>query len=245
MFPADLPHFMLSGTPALYCVALLAGFNSLTQRHGSVAEPKPPLPPRSPALSISVAESPEALAEAIRLVRQRYAWRGYETGQLADAAASRAQPNEVTLLAQADGTSLGTLTLRLDSSAGLGAEEGYPGTVAAARAEGRRVCELTRFAIAETSYRKTILASLFSLAYAVGRTKHGVTDVFVEVNPRHVGFYRRAFGFAVTAGERFCERVRAPSVLLRLELAELERRLRVPAPIRPAPFDWTSAGQPA
>lgn len=245
MSPADLPNFMLSGTPALYCVALLAGFNSLTQRHGSFAEPKPLLPPRSQALSISVAESPEALAEAIRLVRRRYAWRGYETEQLADDAASCAQPNEVTLLAEADRTSLGTLTLRLDSPLGLGAEESYPGTIAAAREEGRRVCELTRFAIAETPYRKTILASLFSLAYAVGRTNHGVTDVFVEVNPRHVGFYRRAFGFAVTAGERFCERVRAPSVLLRLELAELERRLPMPGPIRTAPPDWPDARQTA
>ena len=237
MFPADIPNFMLSGTPALYCAALLAGFNSLTQRHSGFAEPQPPLPPRSHALSLSVAESPEALAEAIRLVRRRYAWRGYETGQLVDAAAPRAQPNEVTLLAKADRTSLGTLTLRLDGPLGLGAEQGYPGAIAAARAEGRRVCELTRFAIAETSYRKTILASLFSLAYALARTQHGVTDAFVEVNPRHVGFYRRALGFVVTAGERFCERVRAPSVLLRLELAELERRLRVPAPIRTAPSD--------
>src|SRR5262245_17318305 len=114
MFPADLPHFMLSGTPALYCVALLAGFSSLTQRHGSSAEPTAPQP-RSRALSISVAESPEALAEAIRLVRRRYAWRGYETEQLADSTASCAQPNEVTLLAEVDRTPLGTLTLRLDS----------------------------------------------------------------------------------------------------------------------------------
>lgn len=225
MFPAELPNFVLSGTPALYCMALLAGFNSLTQRHGSVA-----LPFRPRALNIAVAESPEALAVALRLVRRRYAWRGYETGQLADAVA-RARPNEITLLATAGRASLGTLTLRVDGPLGLGAEEGYPGTIAAVRAEGRRVCELTRFAIAETSYRKTVLASLFSLAYAVARTRHDATDAFIEVNPRHVGFYRRTFGFLVAAGERFCARVRAPSVLLRLELAELERRLRVPAPI--------------
>ena len=138
MFPADLPNFMLSGTPALYCVALLAGFNSLTQRPGRPAEARPPLAPRSEGLNISVAESPEALADAIRLVRRRYAWRGYETGQLAASAAACAPSNEVTLLAAAGRSPLGTLTLLLDSPLGLGAEEGYPGTIAAARDGGRR-----------------------------------------------------------------------------------------------------------
>ena len=45
------------------------------------------------------------------------------------------------------------------------------------------------------------------------------------MNPRHVGFYSRVLGFVVAAGEKLCERVRAPSVLLRLELAALEERL--------------------
>jgi hypothetical protein len=70
-----------------------------------------------------------------------------------------------------------------------------------------------------------VLASLFYLAHAVGRTVHDVTDVFIEVNPRHVAFYSRVLGFVVAAGEKFCERVRAPSVLLQLELEALELRL--------------------
>jgi hypothetical protein len=54
----------------------------------------------------------------------------------------------------------------------------------------------------------------------------GVTDVVVEVNPRHVGFYRRAFGFQPMSDVRTCERVNAPAVLLRLDVAELEGRMR-------------------
>ena len=64
-----------------------------------------------------------------------------------------------------------------------------------------------------------MLASLFNLAYARrARRLHGVTDVFIEVNPRHVAFYSRVLGFVVAAGESFCERVRAPSVLLHVEM---------------------------
>jgi hypothetical protein len=66
---------------------------------------------------------------------------------------------------------------------------------------------------------------LFSLAHAVGRTTHDVTDVLIEVNPRHVGFYSRVLDFTIAAGEKFCERVHAPSVLLQLEIEALEERV--------------------
>ncbi len=60
---------------------------------------------------------------------------------------------------------------------------------------------------------------------------HDVTDVFIEVNPRHVAFYSRILGFVVAAGEKLCERVRAPSVLLHAEVEALAARLRVLADI--------------
>jgi hypothetical protein len=54
------------------------------------------------------------------------------------------------------------------------------------------------------------------------RERADITDMFIEVNPRHVPFYRRAFGFRVAAPERTCPRVLAPSVLLRLEVDAFE-----------------------
>ena len=84
---------------------------------------------------------------------------------------------------------------------------------------------LTRFALAGHAEWKAVMSSLFGMAYTLGRKVHGVTDAFIEVNPRHVPFYERALGFTVAAGERFCERAKAPSILLRLELARLDDRL--------------------
>ncbi len=94
------------------------------------------------------------------------------------------------------------------------------------RAQGGRGCELGRLALAEEADTRTVLSTLFGLAYGVAKAIQDVTDVFIEVNPRHVGFYRRVFGFAVDAGERLCERVQAPAVLLRSSVADLETRLR-------------------
>ena len=48
----------------------------------------------------------------------------------------------------------------------------------------------------------------------------------IEVNPRHVAFYRRMLGFADFGGERPCSRVGAPAVLLRLPLDQMGANIR-------------------
>ncbi len=122
-------------------------------------------------------------------------------------------------------TTLGTITLRLDGPGGLSAEATHGDTMQDVRAEDRRLGELTRLAVAEGVDSRLVLASLFGLVYAVGRMVHGVTDVFIEVNPRHVAFYSRALGFVVLGDERICARVGAPSVLLHLDVEILDEQL--------------------
>jgi predicted amidophosphoribosyltransferase len=122
---------------------------------------------------------------------------------------------------------LGTLTLGIDGPGGLLAEHSYREVIDEARRAGAVMCELTRFAVAPMTDCRAVMAPLLTSAYRLAKHEHEATDVFIEVNPRHVAFYRRGFGFAVAAGERFCHRARAPSVLLRLELAHLQERLQM------------------
>jgi hypothetical protein len=182
----------------------------------------------SAGLRVAVAESPEAIREAGGLVHRRYAWRGYDTETVnenrgADLGTRVSQ--EITFVAADSNSTVGTLTLGLDGPLGLRAEETHAGVIDTTRAAGGRVCELTRLAVAEKVDSKPVLASLFSHAYSTGLADHGVTDVFIEVNPRHVAFYSRVLGFVVAASEGFCERVRAPSVLLHIEVEALAGRL--------------------
>lgn len=187
-------------------------------------------PDRSAQLRAQRAETAEELEAARHLVHRRYAWRGYENG---DQEPPRATPqgamHEITFVATKGAQTIGTITLGLDGPAGLLAENTHAAAIRDIRASGCQVCELTRLALAERVDSRTVLAALFSLAYAVG-TARGVTDVVIEVNPRHVSFYTRVLGFAVAAGAKLCERVRAPSVLLRLRVEDLEQRLRLLAP---------------
>jgi hypothetical protein len=138
----------------------------------------------------------------------------------------------MTFIATVAQSTLGTVTLRLDGPGGLRAEATHPEAVKRARADGRRIGELTRLALAEHVDSLQVLASMFGLIYSIGRVVHGVTDVLIEVNPRHVAFYVRALGFVVAGEARFCDRVSAPSVLLHLTVETLESLLELGTTLR-------------
>jgi hypothetical protein len=239
MSPADLSSALLYGIPVVLYAETYDGFDYILARREHLPQPEAAIRTREKrrvtvahdddaALHIAVAKRPEQFAAAWNLIRERYAWRGYELENPAGARAEsrhERSSQEITFLVASGPATIGTLTLGLDGAHGLRAEAAHRDVIDPFRIAGHRVCELTHLALAKGVDSKAVLASLFSLAHAVGRTLHDVTDVFIEVNPRHVGFYSRVLGFLVAAGEKFCERVRAPSVLLHLELEALELRL--------------------
>jgi hypothetical protein len=74
-----------------------------------------------------------------------------------------------------------------------------------------------------------VVYHLFSRAYELARTLFPTTDILIEVNPRHAGFYEKILGFAVVGAERICPRVNAPALLMRLDLLALDRERRMEA----------------
>jgi hypothetical protein len=174
------------------------------------------------AIAVTLARTQSDVRAVASLLRSLYAARGYLVSGL-DADLE----SDLVLVAGVAGEPIGTLTLRFDGTAGLRADETYGEELAAARAQGRRVCELGRFAVARSAGSSAVIEALFDEARRRVRDRCEVTDVFIEVNPRHAGFYRHVFGFAVAAEGRPCARVHAPSVLLRLEVAAFQsRRMR-------------------
>lgn len=182
---------------------------------------------RAITLRAHTAESPEEVEAAKHLIRRRYAWRGYDMPGDEEESVREVfepHPSQVVLVAKDRDMTVGTITLGLDGQSGLLAERTYPEPINDHRVAGCNVCDVTRLAVAEQADSKRVLAALFSLAFTTGSV-HGVTHTFVEVNPRHVVFYRRLLGFVVAAEEKFCERVKAPSVLLCVEKEKLEQYL--------------------
>jgi hypothetical protein len=176
-----------------------------------------------------VAVLPEQLDAAEQLVRRRYAWRGYQLSSTEDLDPSTpgTAGRRVTLLAENGGRTLGTLTVRPDSTQELLAEKSYGTEIERLRREGHRIGELVKLAVEEGADWKAALDALVQSAYFVTRVVHALTDVVIEVNPRHVRFYERIFSFVVAAAGGVCSRVGAPSVLMRLDLEQFGRRLRL------------------
>jgi hypothetical protein len=155
------------------------------------------------------------------LVKRRYAWRGYDVG----GGVLGVQPNRITLSACDRDETIATISVGLDSVIGLFVDQLYRKEVDRVRAQYRRVCEFTKLAIDGSIRSKQVLASLFHIAYIHARRVNYCTDLFVEVNPRHVLFYKRMLGFTQYGAERLDARVQAPAVLLRLDLGFAEQQI--------------------
>lgn len=176
-------------------------------------------------LRTMVAVRPEQLEAANALVRKRYAWRGYPVATQ-DAGSQRAgeRGEPVTLLAEAGDRLLGTLTVRPHSP--LYAEDTYGGEIGGLRRAGHRLGEVVKLAVETGVDWKGALDALVQGAYLVSRVLHALTDVVIEVNPRHVRFYDKVLGFSVLANGGMCTRVAAPSVLMVLDLELFGRRVQ-------------------
>lgn len=173
-------------------------------------------------LRATVATVEKEFGAARELVEQRYTARGYKC--MSDAGRPEHETNAVTLLATQGGLTVGTMTLRFDSAAGLNVDEAYGDEIGALRMAGGVACELTCLALSSGADSQATLAVLFRLAYFIA-DKLGITDVFIEVNPRHAPFYRRVLGFSIAGEERVCPRVQAPAVLLHQDMIRLGERL--------------------
>jgi hypothetical protein len=173
------------------------------------------------AFKIRIAGPPEARREAGTFVHQRYVGKGYLTS------ATLVNAHVCTFSAYDEGRLAGTLSLRLDSPGeGLAADALYRVEVALLRGEGRRICEFTRLAVETAQASPPVLAALFHTVFLFAQKVRGFDFALIEVNPRHVGFYRRALGFAVIGARRHNTTVNAPAVLMGVSFDAIADRLR-------------------
>ncbi|HYG78191.1 MAG TPA: hypothetical protein VEK08_24515 [Planctomycetota bacterium] len=183
-----------------------------------------------PPIHVLVAADRQTRRRAYQLAHRVYSGRGYASDSDGLIVSPYdADPRTFTLLVVDDrGRDAATITLVFDSDKRLPSDEIYGGELDALRAQGRRLAEVTRLAISEEHQRyKSLLVRLFDFVYVFARPVKGYDDFVIEVNPRHVQYYRRLLAFEVAGPERPCPRVQgAPAVLLRLDLAHGENCLR-------------------
>ena len=169
---------------------------------------------------IRMATSAGRREAASLLIRKMYGWRGYALDP-----GAHLEANKITLYAETNGKIIGTMSLCLDSLTRLPADDNFADMLDPLRAAGRRLCEPSRLAI-DKGVTKRVFAALIHISYIYAHNLHGYSDYVIEVNPRHVQFYKRMLGFSDFGGERPCPRVGAPAVLLRLPLSHMTEQIR-------------------
>jgi len=200
--------------------------------HPSTALPVPELPDISALLQdltferdgylIRVANGSDCLKrQAAKLIERMYSSRGlFPYGTQAEI-----DKRDVTVVALCGDQAVATLTVRMDFGNGLLADTLYSKEIDSARAIGGKVCEITQLALDPAFGSHDALAGLFQALYVIAQLTRRMTDIFIEVHPRHANFYQRIFGFKRIGCERICPRVGAPAVLLHLSHDEFERAL--------------------
>lgn len=167
---------------------------------------------------IRLAQTDASLSAASMLVLKRYAWRGYQAGEI------KKVPNRITLVTHLGDQVVGSLNIGYDSPEGICADERYKAEIDEMRAQGLSVGEITKLAIDENVGNKQVLAGMINIAYLYGLI-HGVTDAVIEVTPRHRAFYERMLNFKQIAGERFYVPSNTNVVLMHIKLAYMGERI--------------------
>ena len=175
-----------------------------------------------PNYNICLADSPKRRTLVNQLIKSMYSWRGYHTEH---AVPSTHNANRLMFEASIKQKPVGTLTVGLDSQAGMLVDTLYEQEIGRFRMKNSKLCELSKLAIDPLHSSRELLASLVNLAYIYARVLNNVDDAFIEVNPRHAGFYKRMLGFRQIGEKRTCQRVDAPAVLMHLELDHMEEQI--------------------
>lgn len=163
--------------------------------------------------------------DAHHLIARRYASRGL--GFDNERYSSRVDKSDIVCSARDGDAIIGTLTVRFDGDAGLNADLLFGAELAVWRMAGQGLCEFGKLAVDRQAHEsRRVLAQLFHLAYLHAHRRNGRHRLVIEVNPRHVAFYRRWLGLVPHSVARHNPRVDAPAVLMSQEFSVIRDQIQ-------------------
>lgn len=153
------------------------------------------------------------------MLGRRYGQRGLHVSPVGNP-----EPGLTTLQALDGRRLVGTLSVRVDGPLGLAADATFPDELLRLRAKGRRLVEFSKLAVEGAQRSKSSLAGLFHMAYLCASRILEGDLIVMEVNPRHVMYYRRMVGARrLETGHN--DSVDAPSVLLCLDMGHVRTQI--------------------
>jgi hypothetical protein len=162
--------------------------------------------------------------DALGLVERRYSDRGLVISR--ERYSSRNQDGDIVCTGRDGDKIVGTLSVRFDGAGGLHADLLFKRELDEWRAAGVSLCEFGGLAVDKHSHDpKRVLAQIFHLGYLHAHRRARRERLVIEVNPRHVGFYRRCLGLLPYTAARHNPRVDAPAVLMSIAFADIREQI--------------------
>jgi hypothetical protein len=162
--------------------------------------------------------------DAYELVERRYGDRGLAVKR--ETYSSRKEDGDIICTARNGDNIIGTLSVRFDGVGGLHADLLFEAELAEWRSAGIKLCEFGRLAVDRHAFEpKRVLAQVFHLGYLHAHRRARCERLIIEVNPRHVAFYRRWLGLLPYTTARHNPRVNAPAVLMSIDLATVREQI--------------------
>jgi hypothetical protein len=162
--------------------------------------------------------------DALDLVERRYGARGLSVKR--ERYSSRNEDGDIVCSARDGQQIVGTLSVRMDGPEGLHADLLFGAELTEWRSTGVKLCEFGSLAVDRHSLNaKRVLAQIFHLGYLHAHRREQCERLVIEVNPRHVAFYRRYLGLLPYTMARHNPRVDAPAVLMSVDFRTVREQI--------------------
>ena len=164
--------------------------------------------------------------DALDLLERRYGDRGLAVSR--ERFSSRRDQGDIICTARehAGERIVGTLSVRFDGPVGLHADLLFRRELDEWRSDGESLCEFGGLAVDKHSHDpKRVLAQIFHLGYLHAHRRARCDRLVIEVNPRHIGFYRRCLGLVPMSAARHNPRVDAPAVLMSIDFTTIREQI--------------------
>lgn len=171
-------------------------------------------------LTIKRAESREDLQKVFELSYKVYLEKGYAFNRANKMEVSNFDAHQDTLILMVENEEneiVGSLSLYYDTENYLPADNVFNDELNFLRKEGVQFVEVSRLVVRQDyKHQKEILLSLINTIYIHAFRIMNTDSFIIEVNPRHVDYYKKLLGFMQFGEVKECPRVNgAPAVLLR------------------------------
>jgi hypothetical protein len=174
-----------------------------------------------------IAESANELLESYNLMYHKYVNAGYSKKNSKEILFTKFHllPKTTVFLAKYENSIISTATLVPDSRQfGLPMDELYRVELDFLRRQGRNITEVCSLASNTQRFSRSGIQNFTRLLFLYC-VFLDVDDVCVMVNPKHVPIYKRLCELEVFGEQKHYDRVNAPAVALRADVAAVRRRL--------------------